>query len=64
MVNRKTVCFKCPDRELGCHDRCEKYIKDKKETKELIKKYNEDHRPMSFSDVTRYRVFAGQFYRT
>jgi len=39
----KSPCLKCEDRELGCHDRCEKYkafkdelqfIKDKRKTRE------------------------------
>ena len=27
-----TVCKNCTDRELGCHDRCERYQSEKKET--------------------------------
>ena len=22
----RSPCYKCPDREIGCHGRCEKYI--------------------------------------
>jgi len=25
-----TVCFSCPDRKLGCHKNCEKYLAERK----------------------------------
>lgn len=25
------TCKDCPDREVGCHSRCEKYLREKKE---------------------------------
>ena len=31
----KSPCINCEDRELACHDRCEKYKKFKDELKEI-----------------------------
>ena len=32
----KQPCYQCPDREFGCHGRCERYVKYKAEM-EIIK---------------------------
>lgn len=29
-VQRFSPCYKCPNRKLGCHDQCEKYLKYRK----------------------------------
>lgn len=39
-VNHNIPCYECKNRELGCHDRCEAYLKyraEKDRTNELIR---------------------------
>ena len=31
MINEINVCYDCWDRYIGCHGKCEKYIKEKEE---------------------------------
>lgn len=33
-----TVCYKCPDRKLGCHKSCEKYLAERKAYDEMREK--------------------------
>ena len=33
-----TVCFNCPDRKLGCHKDCEKYLAERKAYDEIKEK--------------------------
>lgn len=35
--NSKVPCLNCPDRHVGCHDRCEKYQSWNKEHQEYLK---------------------------
>lgn len=62
--SRKTVCYKCEDREVGCHSICERYLEEKKRTKEQIEKYVKETKPIGFSCKTAYKFFANQFYRS
>lgn len=42
-----TCCYKCKERELGCHSKCEKYISEierAKAIKEIEKKERENGR--------------------
>jgi hypothetical protein len=34
-MKKITVCKDCPDRSLGCHGTCEKYIQEKAKTEAL-----------------------------
>ena len=62
--SRKTVCYGCKERYIGCHGACEKYIKEKEEMKKLINRYREETRPIGFSKESEYKFHANQFYRT
>ena len=47
-MNIKTCCYKCEDRELGCHSSCEKYkeyIEWFGERKASIKSYKQCYIP-------------------
>lgn len=35
-------CNKCPDRHIGCHGKCEKYIAENKKHKDYLKKKREE----------------------
>lgn len=37
---RITVCFKCTDREVGCHSNCSKYLDEKRQHDESMVKIN------------------------
>ena len=39
MAIKPNQCYKCNDRELGCHAKCQKYISWVKEREEAIKDY-------------------------
>ena len=48
IMNIKTCCYKCEDRELGCHSSCEKYkeyIEWFGERKASIKSYKQCYIP-------------------
>ena len=44
MKKQETPCYQCPNREIGCHPICEKYLEYSRklnETNEMIKKKRE-----------------------
>jgi hypothetical protein len=41
MIN---CCYNCPDRKLGCHGYCEKYISAKESHEIIIERMREDNR--------------------
>ena len=41
MALKTNPCYKCSNREVGCHAKCEKYISWIKEREESIKDYRQ-----------------------
>ena len=58
MVNGIHSCKNCTSRTVGCHSKCEKYIKEKKEYD--IKKNEEKHRKDMDEQLRSY--FIGKRY--
>lgn len=48
-------CKGCPRRELGCHDRCEKYQAFRKWRLEVVKRMKDDH-DVSHCEFERYKT--------
>lgn len=46
-------CKDCKKREIGCHSKCEKYLKQKEDSEELNKKIRKDKK---FARATRDAV--------
>ncbi|MGN0733705.1 MAG: hypothetical protein ACI4LC_05985 [Emergencia sp.] len=44
----KAPCIECPDRQLGCHDCCEKYREYKEYSEDIKKKMRQDNEPAKF----------------
>lgn len=42
MANSITCCYKCPDREVGCHSTCDEYLSQKQANEELRRRERKD----------------------
>lgn len=40
----KSPCLKCPDRYVGCHSKCERYIAFRTEQDRILKNMYDDNR--------------------
>lgn len=49
----KAPCKDCPDRQVGCHSTCEKYLAFRKERNELNEKTYKQ-KEVEYADYTRY----------
>lgn len=49
----KAPCKDCPDRRVGCHSTCEKYLAFRKERDELNEKTYKQ-KEVEYADYTRY----------
>lgn len=47
-------CKNCESREVGCHSKCEKYLKYREEWQKANKKIREDKK--AFDAITSYQV--------
>ncbi len=65
----KSVCHNCPDREVGCHGSCEKYIQAKAEhDRERVEKQDaylkeKDIKELKFKAVARIRKITARTKR-
>lgn len=51
------VCYHCKDRKVGCHGKCELYLKEKAENDEIRKKtYEENRNRKAINDLHVNRV--------
>ena len=46
-------CYKCPDRSLGCHSRCEKYKAYNEKQEQIKRSHDGDRRYMEYK-IERY----------
>lgn len=61
MSRRITVCKDCvaPERHIGCHGTCEKYLKEKDEDRKKMAKWRMEHMQVTGS-VNSHRVKLGK----
>lgn len=61
---RKTPCVKdCPDRQPGCHAKCEKYLAWKAEREELLQKIHKDSTLLDGKRKQRDRYYYRMKYQ-
>ena len=53
MIIQIRVCYKCPDRKLGCHTTCDKYIAEFRKNREIHEKYMAEKEHLK--DIYNYR---------
>ena len=53
MIIQISVCYKCPDRKLGCHAICEKYIAECEKSNKIREKIIEERKRRD--DIYNYR---------
>ena len=66
MSNQKNPCYKCQEREAGCHSKCEKYQSWKLERDSLTGKNQglDAYFDMKYSFQSRFRRYdSGSSYR-
>ena len=56
------VCYQCPDRKVGCHAWCERYIEESKKRSEMREKMRQE-KELQFADATRRYKAKTKMYR-
>lgn len=51
----KAPCLNCPNRYIGCHDVCEKYLVYRKEQDSYLKKRNHERSFERIMDIRDFR---------
>lgn len=59
---KQSPCKDCPDRVLGCHDRCEKYQAFDKANKDRNEKIHFNDRLMGDNEIERRK--ANNYFRS
>ena len=58
----RSVCYQCPDRKVGCHAWCERYIAESKKRSEMREKMRQE-KELQFADATRRYEAKKKMYR-
>lgn len=69
-MTEQRPCKNCPDRYLGCHDHCERYLEDKKkrlDQKEEIRRQNNGNEQLraiySKKKIKKIKMFGGDLWQ-
>ena len=57
-----SVCYQCPDRKVGCHAWCERYIEESKKRSEMCEKMRQE-KELQFAGAARKYGAKTKMYR-
>ena len=58
-----SVCYQCPDRKVGCHAWCERYIEESKKRSEMREKMRQEKELQSAAATLKYEAKKKMYRR-